>query len=145
MNILCGNKLLSRTYHLKKGEQEISTLKHAFVAPYQNHLEDIYQISEGTKKPCHTTYNSMRHILESIVGFVDPTCNELDAFIDTQKVGDKALFEKNGHIKRVIQDMSHGRPRIYEDMHEDKTIEGCRELVAYINQHFPGQIPHIQA
>lgn len=145
MNILCGNKLLSRPYRLKAGEQEIAVLKHAFVAPYQSHLEDIHRIAEGTEKPCHTTYNSMRHILESIMAFVDPTSNELDAFIETQKVGDKTLFEDNGHIKRVIQDMSHGRPRTYEEVHEDKTIEGCKELVAYINDRFPGQVPHIQS
>jgi hypothetical protein len=145
MNILYGNRLLSQGYHLKRGDGDIGFLKHGFVAPYQNHLKDIYDISEETAEPCHTTYNSMRHILESVMGFVNPTCRDLDTFILTQKLGDNELFEDNGHIKRIINDMSHGRPRLYEEIHKDKTIEGCKELIAYINDRFPGQVPHIQA
>lgn len=144
MNILCSNSLLSKSYHLKKVDNEIMPLKHAFVAPYQNHLEDIYSISQGRTKPTHTTYNSIRHILESIKSFVNPDCKDLDEFIDTQTVNGKKLFESNGHMYRVIHDMSHGRPRNYEDISEDKTIDGCKELIKYINEKFPGQIPHIQ-
>ena len=145
MNVLCNNKVLSSkgAYYLKKGEKELKELKNAFVAPYQDHLQDIFNISKGKASPNHTTYNSIRHVLECIMSFIDPNINSLDDFVEDQKVNGKKLFDNNGHIKRIIQDMSHGKHYTHTAIDEDKTIQGCKELIDYITEKFPGQIKHL--
>lgn len=145
INILEANDLVTATYTFGRGNSEIKKLKGGLVFPYQEHLKDIFRIATDEIKPCHTTYNSIRHILEGIKYFMEPDNNSLDDFVAKQEVKSHKLFENNGHMKRVIQDMSHGRIRTEsDDIYEDKTIEGCKELIEYMREHFPGQIEHIK-
>ena len=132
MNILIKNKLINQKYILSNGT--ISKLTKELISPYENHLIDILKISNGNATPNHTTANSIRYILESIWKFIKPNLQTLEEFILEEKV-----FKDNEYIYTIINDFSHGTIRLENSYTEEQIIEGCKCVIAYIDEHFPGQ------
>ncbi len=105
-----------------------------FFSPYENHLIDILNISNGKTKPNHTTANSIRYILESIWKFIKPNLQTLEDFVLEEEV-----FKANEYIYTIINDFSHGTIRLESSYTEEQIVEGCKCVISYIDEHFPGQ------
>ncbi|QIK54464.1 AAA family ATPase [Dysgonomonas sp. HDW5B] len=137
MRILGANNMLSKKMILKNGE--LKDYNTNFSVPYISHLLDIYNISNEKINPNHTTANSIRHILETIVRFEncssDPSTKE---YIERH-------FDKEKTVYTLINDLSHGALRYDQPaITDDQFIEICTEVVSVIEKQYPGQIEFVK-
>lgn len=132
MSILIRNKIVSAQFILEKSE--IKKLQKELVMPYEEHLRDVYKVSEGTKLPTHTTPNSIRHILETINKFEKPNFNFLEYCEEIE------LLKENEFLYALIHDNSHGNYRIQLSSTPDSIIKGCKKVIEVISKKFNGQI-----
>lgn len=135
MSILIRNRIINHRYILTPSTIEV--LKGQLVLPYEEHLRDIYDISEGHKQPSHTTPNSIRHVLETINKFVAPDI-ELQAFCQSLEE-----FNNCDFLYTLIQDNSHGVLRIQKPYTDDSIKRGCKTLIGYINSVYGGQLKNL--
>lgn len=85
----------------------------------------------------HTTANSIRHILESLLKFEYPQQNaSLAEYVKHNLPDDK-------HTYTLIQDLSHGGIRPETDpIKEEDYLEICRHVIKFITDKYPGQIEY---
>ena len=135
MRIIVGNRIMEYCYVLKKGE--LKKFNSNYTIPYISHLQDIYQISIGKSGVSHTTANSIRHILESLLKFENPQQNaSLAEYVQHNLPDDKYTYT-------LIQDLSHGGIRLETNpIKEEDYLEICKHVVKYITDKYPGQIEY---
>jgi len=133
MSILIRNKIVNGQFILEKSE--IKKLQKELIMPYEEHLRDIYEVSEGTKNPTHTTPNSIRHILETINKFEKPNLNFVTYCEDIE-----LLKDNNEFLYALIHDNSHGNYRTQLAATPDMIINGCKKVIEVISSKFDGQI-----
>lgn len=133
MSILIRNKIIDGRFILEKSN--IKVLQKELLMPYEEHLRDIYEVSESIKKPSHTTPNSIRHILETINKFEKPNLNFLKYCED---IG--LLKDDNEFLYALIHDNSHGNYRNQMANTPDMIIKGCKKVIEVISNKFDGQI-----
>lgn len=136
MRILSANKVVTKTLLLQNGN--LKTFSENFTVPYVSHLLDIYAVSKRLKDPSHTTSNSIRHILETLVKFekIDLSEVSIDAYIEKN-------FDKDKDTYLFINDLSHGGWRSEQvPLTEDKYIQVCTEVIEHINSIYPDQIEY---
>lgn len=117
---------------------KIKSVPETFTVPYVSHLLDIYAVSKRLKTPSHTTSNSIRHILETLVKFskIDLSDVSIDAYIEKN-------FEKNKDTYLFINDLSHGGWRSEQvPLTDDKYIQVCTEVIEHIKTLYPEQIEY---
>lgn len=137
MRIMTANKMLSAGLLLK--EQELKDYKTNFSVPYISHLHDVYKISLGELSPSHTTANSIRHILETIVRFENCVVTpQIKDYIETHFDNDKSVYT-------LINDLSHGALRYDQSaINDDEFGEICKEVIRVIEKEYNGQIEFIK-
>ncbi len=133
MSILIRNKIVDGRFILEKSN--IKVLQKELIMPYEEHLRDIYEVSESTKEPSHTTPNSIRHILETINKFEKPN---LDFLKYCEDIG--LLKDDNKFLYALIHDNSHGNYRNQFATTPDMIIKGCKKVINVISDKFDGQI-----
>jgi hypothetical protein len=133
MSILIRNKIINGRFILEKSN--IKVLQKELVLPYEEHLRDVYEVSEGTKSPTHTTPNSIRHILETINKFEKPNLDFLKYCEDIE-----LLQDDNEFLYALIHDNSHGNYRNQLATTPDMIIKGCKKVIQVISSKFGGQI-----
>jgi ABC-type cobalamin/Fe3+-siderophores transport system ATPase subunit len=133
MSILIRNKIIDGYFILE--DSTISKLQKELIMPYEEHLRDLWKISEGTKKPNHTTPNSIRHILETINKFEKP---HLDFKGYCEDIG--LLEGDNEFLYALVHDNSHGNYRTQRPFTEDMLIKGCKKVISVVEKKFIGQI-----
>ncbi|KIQ21321.1 hypothetical protein RT99_10925 [Flavobacterium sp. MEB061] len=132
MSIIIRNKIIDQKFILANNKLE--TLGNELIMPYEEHLRDVYEISQGTKNPSHTTPNSLRHILETINRFIAPDI-ELNAFCE--RIDN---FADNEFLYSLMHDGSHGVLRLQKP-YTDQMIKGaCKVVSDYVLKDFAGQI-----
>lgn len=133
MSILIRNKIVDGRFILEKSE--IKKLQKELIMPYEEHLRDVYDVSESTKTPSHTTPNSIRHILETINKFEKPNLDFVSycEYIDLLK-------DDNEFLYALIHDNSHGNYRNQMATTPDMIIKGCKKVIEVISSKFDGQI-----
>ncbi|MBO6072697.1 AAA family ATPase [bacterium] len=137
VNVLSKQKVVNFFILLNKGKFYQMSSR---IYPYFNHLFDIYNISINANEPTHTTLNSIRNILESIISFVSPKTN-LDEFIKKQIPG----FDETPELCLLINHFSHGIISENEEVYTNEQIKIiCKKLIEYINCVFPGQIEMLE-
>jgi len=137
MSILIRNKIIDGRFILEKSE--IKKLQKELIMPYEEHLRDVYEVSESKKNPSHTTPNSIRHILETINKFEKPNLNFL------KYCEDIGLLEGNNEfLYALIHDNSHGNFRNQTPMTSNMIIDGCKKVIEVISNKFDGQIEIIK-
>lgn len=136
-NIVLKNGLIDVGISLHNGE--LKKVSDNVLMPYENHLKDIYNISNGISVPNHTTPNSIRHIIETINKFKNPQ-QKLEEFILAENI-----LNANSPVIKIIQSFSHGEIREEESYTDDMIIEACKALIEYITNYYPGQIERIRA
>ena len=133
MSILIRNKIIDGRFILEKSE--IKKLQKELIMPYEEHLRDVYDVSESTKMPSHTTPNSIRHILETINKFEKPNLDFVSycEYIDLLK-------DDNEFLYALIHDNSHGNYRNQMATTPEMIIKGCKKVIEVITIKFDGQI-----
>lgn len=110
------------------------------IYPYFNHLFDIYNIYIEVSEPTHTTLNSIRIILESIISFVCPKTN-LYEFIKKQIPG----FDETPELCLPINHFSHEIISENEEVYTNNQIKIiCKKIIEYIKSVFPSQIKMLE-
>ena len=132
MSILMSNKILTKEYILNQGV--LDDLKGELMMPYEAHLNDIFQISEGKMSAQHTTPNSIRHVVETINRFEFPL-KKFEAYFKSIKE-----FEGNEFLYSLIQDGSHGGIRLQKAYTEDMIKTGCDLVINFVKTRYSGQI-----
>lgn len=136
MSILMYNKIIDGNYILENAKLE--KLNKELIMPYEAHLRDVYNVTIGIKEPNHTIPNSIRHIIETINRFEDPTKTFEEYFNNI------ADFEDNEFLYSLIQDCSHGRIR-QQQAYTNETIKaGCERVIQFIENRYQGQIVKIR-
>ena len=137
MSIIIRNKIIEQKFILANGK--VDGLGNELLMPYEEHLRDIHAVSLGSNPPCHTTPNSLRHILETINRFVAPDI-ELSSFCDRIDG-----FAENEFLYSLMHDGSHGGIRIQKAYTDEMVKSACEVIVNYISKDFSGQIKLICA
>ncbi len=133
MSILIRNKIIDGRFILEKSN--IKILQKELIMPYEEHLRDVYEVSEAVKPSSHTTPNSIRHILETINKFEKPHLNFLKYCED---IG--LLKDDNEFLYALVHDNSHGNYRNQMATTPEMIIKGCKKVIEVISTKFGGQI-----
>lgn len=136
MSILVRNKIVKQKYLFSDGQ--FLDFKDDYIMPYTSNLKDIYEVSQGIKKPTHTTPHSIRHVLETIQRFAEPTKDFQNFITDTPILND------SGFLYTFINDYSHGGFRIEKGYTDDMVIDACSIVVEYISNVYQDQIEEIK-
>ena len=136
MSILIRNKIIDIPLILVKSK--LSKLSRQLVMPYEEHLRDIYSVANGGS-PCHTTPNSVRHVLETINKFESPD-KELKSYCEHNDI-----LSDNEFVYSLMHDGSHGVIRQQIAYTDEMIQKGCDVVINFINSKFEGQINQIKA
>lgn len=137
MSIIIRNKIIDHKFILANNKLE--NLGNELIMPYESHLRDVYEISQGTKLPSHTTPNSLRHVLETINRFIAPDI-ELNTFCERIDG-----YAENEFLFSLMHDGSHGVIRLQKAYTDPMIKAACDVIANYISKDFAGQIKLISA
>ncbi|MBW1657568.1 AAA family ATPase [Flavobacterium quisquiliarum] len=132
MSIIIRNKVIDQKFILENNKLE--TLGNELIMPYEEHLRDIYEISQGTKNPSHTTPNSLRHVLETINRFIAP---DIDLNTFCERIDN---FTENEFLYSLMHDGSHGIIRLQKPYTDQMIKSACNVVSDYVLKDFSGQI-----
>ncbi len=106
-----------------------------YIAPFQQQLKDVYEISEGRKVPDHTTGNAVRSVLEAVGRFCRPDkTDSLTNFI-TFLAGDGGIQLQSV----LINSLSHGT--FYDESPQPDDLRlACKEAIVVVEKFAQGQI-----
>lgn len=106
-----------------------------YVAPFQQQLKDIFEISEGRKSPDHSTGNAVRSVLEAVGRFCRPDkTDSLTNFI-TFLAGEDGIQLRSV----LINNLSHGT--FYDESPQPDDLRlACKETVQVVERYARGQI-----
>lgn len=133
MSILMDNNIAQLRLQLKKGD--ITKMKRSLLLPYEYHLTDIKEIAENKKQPCHTTANSIRHIIETIMHFEEPKNNDIKSFIKEDET-----LSTSGSLYTLINAESHGWFHKQSAVSDDELIDICKLIIDFIGEKYPKQL-----
>lgn len=136
MRILVSNEIAKMSFVLCKNE--LKEFNNTLTVPYIIHLSDLYKISIGQNKPCHTTANSIRHIMETITKFehLELVNGAVNKYIDDN-------FKDNIKVYTMINDLSHGAWRNEQPaISESDYVLLCKALINHIDKKYKSQIEY---
>lgn len=134
MRIISSNKIVETKLLLHDGK--IQSFNQNFTVPYLLNLIDIYIISRKSGHSKHTTANSIRHIIETLVKFenVDLSDNSIDKYLTDSFDSDSATYT-------LINDLSHGGLRDEQlPIDESQYKQICDLIIDNIERKYPMQI-----
>ena len=134
MRIISSNKIVETKLLLHDGK--IQSFNQNFTVPYLLNLIDIYIISRKGGHSLHTTANSIRHIIETLVKFenVDLSDNSIDKYLTDTFDSDSATYT-------LINDLSHGGLRDEQlPIDESQYKQICDLIIDNIERKYPMQI-----
>lgn len=136
-NLLARNRVVKRCFTLHDGT--IAPCKSRYLAPYSEHLKDLYEVACGEHEPTHTTGNSIRQVIETLWRFDYPTAETLVDYLETPGCSDLCECE---YIYTLCQDLSHGAtPFDREQPPDDEAIRrACKAVIAHVHGRYPGQL-----
>jgi wobble nucleotide-excising tRNase len=138
MRILASNTIVDKKLILK--DNVISEFNNNLTVPYISHLVDIYKICRKDGTPSHTTANSIRHIIETLVKF-----EKLNVSENSIKNYIKEHIPKESKTYTLINDLSHGGWRSEQaPISEDDFKDVCETIVAHIEEKYKGQIEYCE-
>ena len=138
MQILSANKIIGKALLLENGQMNDTEIN--YTVPYIANLLDIYRIARCNGSPSHTTANSIRHIIETIIKFqnLKQTTDAIQSYIDEN-------FNNDICIYTLINDLSHGGWKTSQRTITDRDYKlVCEALISHIESTFPSQIKFCQ-
>lgn len=111
-----------------------------YIAPFHEHLRDIWEVSQGSRQPDHATGNAIRSVLEAVGRFCRPDKSK-DLTIYIQYLTGECGFQ----VKSVlINSMSHGT--YYDEVPSPDDLRvACGEVIEIVEKFAPGQIELLKA
>lgn len=138
MRILCANNIMEKKLLLRN--DELIDFNENFTVPYISHLIDIYKIARKGEKAKHTTANSIRHIIETLIKFQNLEISN-DSILDY--INKNIPHDKKSYI--FINDLSHGGWRSeQEPLTDDDYKEVCEAIITHIEKLFPNHIKYCE-
>ena len=134
MRILCSNKIVDKRLLLQNGF--LTEFNTNYTVPYISHLLDVYKVARKGQIYSHTTANSIRHIIETLVKFqnIELSDDGIDKYIQKH-------FKKDAKTYTFINDLSHGGWRTDQEPLLPKDYQDvCESIIAHINEIYPNQI-----
>ena len=138
MRVLASNNIIETKLILKNSE--LKEFQNNLTVPYINHLLDIYKIARGDEEATHTTANSIRHILETLIKFDKITLKQsnISEYIQEHIPSDRQTYT-------LINDLSHGGWRTEQTpISNDDFTEICETLISHIETKYSGQIKYCE-
>ena len=136
-NMVMGTKTLNEAWMLDAGV--ITEVNNKLLAPYAAHLRAINQVANGAT-PDHTTGNSIRQVLETLMHFEDPSLGTLGNYLESDYGG---RLNEVAYLHMVCNDQSHGaRTYGYAQPPMDNTTiqRACSAVIQHIRERYPGQL-----
>lgn len=136
-NMLMGEHLFSGAWMLDGGQ--VVKVKNELLAPYASHLRAISNVADGAM-PDHTTGNSIRQVLETLMHFEDPSIKELGVYLNSDFGKD---LREAACLQLICNDQSHGaRTYGYVQPPMDVSLirRGCSAVLRHIRERYPGQL-----
>lgn len=138
MQILAANKIIETSLLLENGN--IHDDKINFTIPYVANLMDIYRIAKCNGQPSHSTGNSIRYIIETLIKFqnINQSQKAIKTYIEDN-------FNDDIKTYTLINDLSHGGWRnTQQPISANDYILLCQSLILHIESKFPNQIKYCQ-
>lgn len=125
--------------HLDATTHKLASLKR-YIAPFNEHLRDVWEISNGTRTPDHTTGNAIRSVLEAVGRFCRPDkSKDLTTFVE-HLTNDCGFTVKSV----LINSMSHGT--YYDEIPSPDDLKvACAEAIKIVETFAAGQIELLKA
>lgn len=133
MSMLIGNKIVAQKWHLKPGD--LDKINQELLMPYEYHLKDVLDVSTRAKAPSHTTPNSIRQIIETIMHFESPKMESTEQYIHKHKI-----LRNNAYLYALMQDGSHGAIRKQPAISGDELVIAAQVTIEFVKTLFPNQI-----
>ena len=136
-NMVMGTKTLNEAWMLDEGK--VTEVKNELLAPYAAHLRAINQVANGAA-PSHTTGNSIRQILETLMHFEDPSLGTLGDYLESDYGG---RLNEVAYLHLICNDQSHGTRTFgyAQPPMDDSTIRrACNAVIEHIRDRYPGQL-----
>lgn len=136
-NLLARNNIVGKCFTLHSGV--IESCKSSYLAPYSEHLKDLYKVARGESQPTHTTGNSIRQVIETLWRFDYPAATSLGNYLETPGCSDLCNCE---YVYTMCQDLSHGAtPFDREQPPDDEAVKrACVTVLNHIYERYPGQL-----
>lgn len=140
-NVASANRVVRSNglFQLVQGEQTHELVSQApFATPHMLQLRDVRDVASGTKRPDHTTPNSVRSVIEGIWKFCRPDFNHLEEFLGY------LIQEHQMEIRSVLlNDLSHGG-KVADFPHDEQDIRrAAEEAVAVVTKFAEGQVRNL--
>ena len=136
MRIISSNKIVDKRLLLQNGQLVEFNIN--FTVPYISHLLDVFRVARRGQAYSHTTANSIRHIMETLVKFrnIELSDDGIDRYIQDN-------FNEDVKSYTFINDLSHGGWRTEaEPLLPKDCQEVCESLIRHIEKLFPNQIAY---
>lgn len=133
MSMLISNKIAALNWHMKPGK--LQKIKQELLMPYEYHLKDVLDVSTGEKVPSHTTPNSIRQIIETIMHFESPKMNSTEQYIQVHE-----KLRNNAYLYALMQDGSHGAVRRQPAIADEDVVKAASVTIEFVKSLFPNQL-----
>lgn len=142
-NISVSNRVVdpsaSFALHPDSANHKLASLNR-YIAPFSEHLRDIWAISNGSRPPDHSTGNAIRSVLEAVGRFCRPDKSKDLAMYIQHLTGDCGITVKSV----LINSMSHGT--YYDEIPSPDDLKlACREVLFVVEKYAAGQIELVKA
>lgn len=120
-------------------EGKVVEVRNELLAPYAAHLRAVFNVANGAT-PDHTTGNSIRQILETLMHFEDPSLGTLDKYLES---GYGGKLNELAYLRMICNDQSHGARTFgyAQPPMDDSTIRhACDAVIQHICERYPGQL-----
>lgn len=139
MRVLVSNNIVKKSFMLRNNG--LDDFNNNLTVPYIAHLQDVFQVSEGSSNPTHTTANSIRHIIETLAKFenIKASKDAISKYIEENIPSDNKTYT-------LIQDLSHGGWRSEQSsISEDDYKAICKTVISSIEKKYAGQIEYCRS
>lgn len=135
-NLLAETKIATDLFLMN--ESGIFPCDRRVIAPYIEHLADLKRVGDG-EPPTHTTGNSIRQVLESLMHFEEPAADNLRVYLNEPAQDD---LKKVEYIYTLCNDCSHGAALFGQEQPIDPKViqRACRAVVEHVESKYPGQL-----
>ena len=107
----------------------------AFATPHMLQLRDVIEVGRGTKRPDHTTPNSIRSVVEGMWKFCRPDLQNFEEFVKV------LISDYEVEIQSVLlNDLSHGGKFSDFPQREDEIVAASVEALKIVEKFASGQL-----
>ena len=120
---------------ISKGSRHQMSNQKAFATPHMLQLRDVIEVGRGTKRPDHTTPNSIRSVVEGMWKFCRPDLQNFEEFVKV------LVSDYEVEIQSVLlNDLSHGGKFSDFPQREDEIVAASVEALKIVEKFASGQL-----